>query len=72
MSFSEDEIVSFLENYKAEIIGKTNGMCEGLKYSRIAEMYVAYGKYGDSLEYFEKALVSPTSNFLSFDKFTLI
>lgn len=66
MSFSEDEIVSFLENYKTEVIGKNNDMCEGLKYSRIAEMYVAYGKYGDSLEYFEKALVITNTSFSIF------
>jgi hypothetical protein len=54
----EQDIESFFENYK-EAIGKNNEMCEGLKASRIAEMYVAHGKHGDSLEYFERALVAP-------------
>jgi hypothetical protein len=53
---SEQDLESFLENYK-RIIEMKSDMCEGLKASRIAEMYVAHGKPGDSLEYFERALV---------------
>ena len=51
------DIETYLNKYKADIYGKED-YPSFLMNSRIAEMYVGMGKYVQSLEFFENALVS--------------